>query len=99
MARRVNSSGFMPCEQISKTSPRAPCPLADDEWIQLSHQPLAATRNRKERRDNPTARWELRVDKYRVFYEADEQSESVVVVAVGHKDHEQLRIRRQEVKL
>jgi mRNA-degrading endonuclease RelE of RelBE toxin-antitoxin system len=75
------------------------------KWItseiraQLSHQPLVATRNRKVLRDNPIARWELRADKYRVFYEVDEQSEAVIVVAVGHKDHEQLRIRGQEVKL
>jgi mRNA interferase RelE/StbE len=35
--------------------------------IQLSHQPLVATKNRKRLRTNPVASWELRIGKFRVF--------------------------------
>lgn len=66
---------------------------------QLTHQPTVITRNRKALRDNPIARWELRIDKFRVFYEADEESQTVVIVAVGHKDHEELLIRGKKVQL
>ena len=67
--------------------------------IQLSHQPLVATKNRKRLRTNPVASWELRVGKFRVFYEAEERSRQVTIVAVGHKEHEMLLVRGQEVKL
>ncbi len=65
---------------------------------QLAHQPSVITRNRKNLRDNPIARWELRVGKFRVFYEVDEENRAVVV-AVGHKEHEQLLIRGEKVQL
>jgi mRNA-degrading endonuclease RelE of RelBE toxin-antitoxin system len=66
--------------------------------IQLSHEPLAATRNRKPLRGNP-ARWELRHGRFRVFYEVDETSRIVTVTAVGDKKRERLFIRGNEVKL
>ncbi len=66
---------------------------------QLIHTPLLATRNRKPLRDNPIAPWELRVDKFRVFYSADEDSRLVAIVAVGHKEHEQILIRAKKVNL
>jgi len=37
---------------------------------QLVHEPLVETQNRKLRRPNPFAPWELRVGQLRVFYEA-----------------------------
>jgi mRNA-degrading endonuclease RelE of RelBE toxin-antitoxin system len=57
------------------------------------------TRNRKPLTDNPIAPWELRVDKYRVFYEVDEHGQSVRIVAVGHKEHEALLIRGKKVEI
>jgi mRNA-degrading endonuclease RelE of RelBE toxin-antitoxin system len=66
---------------------------------QLTHQPSVATRNRKALRDNPIARWELRVDRYRIFYEVDEESHLVIIVAVGHKDHEVLLFRGRRAQL
>jgi mRNA-degrading endonuclease RelE of RelBE toxin-antitoxin system len=65
----------------------------------LTHQPSTITRNRKALRDNPIARWELRIGEFRVFYELDEESRTVAIVAVGHKEHEKLLIRGEEVHL
>ena len=66
---------------------------------QLSEQPKVETKNRKPLRDNPIATWELRIGKYRVFYEVDEARLTVVIVSVGHKDHNVLVIRGKEVQL
>ena len=66
---------------------------------QLLHEPLVATKNRKPLRANPIASWELRLGKFRVFYEADDPSRAVTVIAVGHKEHNQLFVRGQEVKI
>jgi mRNA-degrading endonuclease RelE of RelBE toxin-antitoxin system len=66
---------------------------------QLLHEPLVVTKNRKPLRANPIASWELRLGKFRVFYEADENSRTVKVIAVGHKEHNQLFVRGQEVKI
>ena len=67
--------------------------------VQLTHQPTVETRKRKKLRDNPVASWELRAGKYRIFYEVDEASRTVKVIAVGHKDHNTLYIRGKEVQL
>jgi mRNA-degrading endonuclease RelE of RelBE toxin-antitoxin system len=66
---------------------------------QPTNEPLNATRNRKRLRENPIARWELRIDKFRVFYEMQEDRPMVTVVAVGHKDHGSLFIRGSRVRL
>jgi mRNA-degrading endonuclease RelE of RelBE toxin-antitoxin system len=66
---------------------------------QLSEQPNVETKNRKLLRDNPISSWELRVGKFRVFYEVDEAGQIVVIVSVGHKDHNVLVIRGKEVQL
>jgi mRNA-degrading endonuclease RelE of RelBE toxin-antitoxin system len=66
---------------------------------QLTHQPHVETKNRKPLRDNPIAPWELRVGKYRVFYEVEETTSTVSVVSVGHKEHNVLLIRGKEVQL
>jgi mRNA-degrading endonuclease RelE of RelBE toxin-antitoxin system len=66
---------------------------------QLSDLPAVETRNRKRLRDNPVARWELRSGHYRIFSEVDETARQVTIMAVGHKDHNRLFIRGQEVQL
>jgi len=66
---------------------------------QLTDSPAVETRNRKRLRDNPVARWELRSGHYRILYEVDETARQVTIVAVGHKDHNRLFIRGQEVQL
>ena len=51
---------------------------------QLIHQPTVETRNRKPMRPNPVAPWELRIGNLRVYYDVEEESESVVYIrAVG----------------
>lgn len=65
---------------------------------QLTYQPLEQTRNRKPLRPNPSypiAFWELRIDTVRVFYEVEESANLVYIVAVGEKDHNEIRIRHE----
>jgi mRNA-degrading endonuclease RelE of RelBE toxin-antitoxin system len=57
---------------------------------QLTDQPLVETKNRKSLRDNPIASWELRIGKYRVFYEVNDPAKRVSVVSIGHKEHNSL---------
>jgi mRNA-degrading endonuclease RelE of RelBE toxin-antitoxin system len=73
--------------------------IVDEVRRQLTDQPAVQTRNRKVLRDNPIARWELRVGKFRVFYEVGEDVATVSVGAVGAKQHNRLYIRGQEVRL
>lgn len=56
------------------------------------------TPRRKKLRPNPLAPWELRLGDYRVFYEIPEEG-VVRVLAVGHKRHSELLIRRQRVEI
>ncbi len=73
--------------------------IVDDVKRQLTHEPTIETHNRKELRDNPVARWELRIGKYRVFYEVEPETATVLIAAVGSKVHNMLYIRGKEVKL
>ena len=52
---------------------------------QLGDQPTVETKNRKPLRDNPLASWELRVGRYRVFYEVAQTVRIVAILTVGHK--------------
>ena len=56
------------------------------------------TRRKKPLRPNPLAPWELRVARYRVFYSVEPES-TVKIVAVGHKEHNDLLIRGKKVSL
>lgn len=67
--------------------------------IQLTYQPLIETKNRKLLRDNPISSWELRVGKYRVFYEVNETAQKVTIMAVGHKEHNVILVRGKEVQI
>jgi mRNA-degrading endonuclease RelE of RelBE toxin-antitoxin system len=66
---------------------------------QLIYEPLKETRNRKKLRDNPIAPWELRVGKYRIFYEVENDIVAVIIISVGLKKHNVLFIRGKEVTL
>ncbi len=52
---------------------------------------------RKRLKPNEVAPWELRANKYRVFYEL--KAEAVEVVAIGYKEHNELFIRGKKVEL
>lgn len=56
------------------------------------------TKKRKQLRPNPLAPWELRIGKYRVFYEI--KGERLVrILAIGHKIHNDLFIRGKRVEI
>jgi mRNA-degrading endonuclease RelE of RelBE toxin-antitoxin system len=64
---------------------------------QLSEQPLEETKNRKPLRENPIATWELRIGRFRAFYDVDEDTQTASIVSVGHKEHNVLLVRGKEV--
>lgn len=68
---------------------------------QLLHEPTAETRNKKRLGQNELSDWELRVDKFRVFYDVVREDERAVVKikAVGHKEHNKLFIGGKEFQL
>jgi hypothetical protein len=68
---------------------------------QLTHTPTEETRNRKPL-EPPTpfaASWEIRCgpdNRFRVFYDVDQESEEVRVLAIGIKDRNRLLIGDEE---
>lgn len=68
---------------------------------QLTHEPTVETRNRKRLGENELSDWELRVQKFRVFYDLiiEEKRRVVKIKAVGHKEHNKLLIGGKEVEL
>ena len=56
------------------------------------------SRKRKQFRPNPIAPWELRVGKYRIFYEITER-QIVKILVVGHKEHNELFVRGRKVEI
>ena len=59
----------------------------------------AGTRNRKRLRPNDVAEWELRIGKYRVFYDVYEKARTVKVEGIGHKEGNRLFLHGEEYKL
>jgi mRNA-degrading endonuclease RelE of RelBE toxin-antitoxin system len=66
---------------------------------QLAHQPSVPTRNRKLLRANPLATWELRIQKFRVLYNVDEEIVTVLVVAIAVKEGNTFVIEGEEYPL
>lgn len=73
--------------------------IADQIDEQLLHEPAHETRNRKRLRPNNVAEFELRIMKFRVFYDVDENKNLVKIEAVGHKEGSCLFIRGKEYQL
>jgi mRNA-degrading endonuclease RelE of RelBE toxin-antitoxin system len=73
--------------------------VIDAVAVQLTHQPGHPTRQRKKLEENDLAPWELRIGDLRVFYDIDPDKELVIVVAVGQKTHNVLRIGGEEIEL
>ena len=67
---------------------------------QLAHEPTVETKNRKPMRPNPVAPWELRIGGLRVYYDIEENLESVVYIrAVGIKERNRVRIGGKVIEL
>ena len=67
----------------------------------LTHLKVGAevsARKKKLLQPNPVSPWELRIDRFRVFYSVGENNE-VKIVAVGHKEHNLLIIRGKQIEL
>ena len=71
--------------------------LAKEIPLQLTHEAETVTRNRKQLQDNPVARWSLRVQDLRVYYDVEKEPEpSVLIVAIGKKDRARVWIGGQD---
>lgn len=66
---------------------------------QLSSESAVETHNRKRLRPNKLAEWELRVDRFRVFFDIDPENRLIKVAAVGYKRGSRLLIRGEEYEL
>jgi mRNA-degrading endonuclease RelE of RelBE toxin-antitoxin system len=66
---------------------------------QLRYEPTVKTHNRKRLRPNDVAEWELRLGKYRVFYNVEEHILTVNVEAIGFKVGNVLFIRGKRREL
>ena len=66
------------------------------EYLQFDAK--SESRKRKRLQPNPVAPWELRIGRYRVFYEITEK-QTVKILAVGHKEHSDLFIRGRKVEI
>jgi addiction module RelE/StbE family toxin len=67
--------------------------------LQLSHEPAVKTLNRKKLRPNDVAEWELRIGKFRIFYDVYDEQLIVSIEAVGFKIGNLLFVRGKERKL
>ena len=72
--------------------------ILDGIKANLSYEPLIETRHRKPLEENPLGSWELCVQKYRVFYDV-ERGDMVKIGVIGHKEHNTLYVRGQEVEI
>jgi hypothetical protein len=73
--------------------------ILDEIDAQLQFEPNLETRNRKMLRPNDVAEWELRIDRFRAFYDVQDRPPIVKIVAVGYKRGSKLFIRGQEYEL
>src|SRR5262245_44218131 len=67
--------------------------ILEGALAQLCAHPNIETNDRKQLRANPIAPWEVKVGKYRVFYAIESDEHVVVIVSIGHKEHNTLYVR------
>lgn len=72
--------------------------IVDAIKVHLASDADVETSRRKRLTQHPIASWELRIGKFRVFYELEGLS-TVKIVAMGHKEHDQLFVRGKRVEL
>jgi mRNA-degrading endonuclease RelE of RelBE toxin-antitoxin system len=73
--------------------------ILDEIENQLPREPLNPTNRRKPLRPNDLSEWEMKVGKYRVFYDVDVANKQVKIKAVGWKEHNRLLICGKEFVL
>lgn len=73
--------------------------ILDEIDVQLQQTPNVETHNRKKLRPNKLAEWELRVNKFRVFYDVQKVVKIVKIEAIGYKRGNKLFIQREEYQL
>lgn len=73
--------------------------ILEGALVQLGEHPNIESIDRKKLRTNPIAPWEVKVGKYRVFYAIEPDGLVVVIVSIGHKEHNTLYIRGKVVRL
>ena len=73
--------------------------IVDTVERQLAHLPAIQTRNRKRLRPNRVSEWELRIGKFRVFYDVLADEQLVKIAAVGYKMGSQLFVRGEAFEL
>ncbi len=73
--------------------------IRDGIYENLEHEPTVETRNRKKLRPNETAEWELRIGKFRVFYDVDEAVHIVAIEAIAEKKGDSLFFQGAEREL
>jgi mRNA-degrading endonuclease RelE of RelBE toxin-antitoxin system len=66
---------------------------------QLRYEPTVETRNRKRLEPNELAEWELRIGRFRVFYNVESDAQMIQVEAIGVKEGNLLFIRGRRVDL
>jgi mRNA-degrading endonuclease RelE of RelBE toxin-antitoxin system len=86
--------------QLEECTARERRTVLDAIDVQLRHEPLMRTRNRKPLDPNDPATWELRVGELRVFYDVETQPEPMVWIrAIGRKIGNRLYLGGKEFKL
>ena len=85
---------------LKALTPRQQMIVLDGVNSYLSVDPMVETRRRKPMRPNPLAPWELRLGNLRVYFDAVREPEPVVVVlAIGIKDRNAVRIGKTVINL
>lgn len=85
---------------FAELSARQQVIVLDAVKVQLRHEPVRETRNRKPLRPNPLAPWELRVGFLRIFYELDAlEADLVNVLAIGIKRGNKLIVSGKEIDI
>jgi mRNA-degrading endonuclease RelE of RelBE toxin-antitoxin system len=73
--------------------------IIDAIAVQLTHEPDQPTQHRKQLDENALAPWELRVGDIRISYDVSREEGNVIVLAIGEKDHNRLRVGGEEIEL
>jgi len=99
--RRMFAIQFTPeaVEDLRPYAKRDRRRILEQITVCLQHEPQKETRNNKRLRPNRLGERELRVDRFRVFYDLDQQRAQVTILAVGFKRGSRLYVRGEEFAL